>query len=162
MIKKFDIVSVVTNTRQEGEGLATVLGFTTFEGEEAAIIQYHFNSCPAQLVCTRFMEVRKQNRIDELELQLKQTVENAISQASVLHDRIDALEAEVSAPKGWWVTSNDLHIWQLEQQAKGIEDAVNKLQQPVTPSAAVRIINRDLLEFAGVLRNKAKALKEQG
>jgi hypothetical protein len=70
MIKKFDIVSVVTNKRQEGEGLATVLGLTTFEGEEAAIIQYHFNNCPAQQVCTRFMKVHKQNRIDELEARL--------------------------------------------------------------------------------------------
>jgi hypothetical protein len=70
MIKKFDIVSVVTNKRQEGEGLATVLGLTTFEGEEAAIIQYHFNNCPAQQVCTRFMKVHKQNRIDELEASL--------------------------------------------------------------------------------------------
>jgi hypothetical protein len=79
MIKKFDIVSVVTNKRQEGEGLATVLGLTTFDGEEAAIIQYHFNSCPAQQVCTRFMKVHKQNRIDELEAALKNLLNDYIN-----------------------------------------------------------------------------------
>jgi hypothetical protein len=53
-------------------------------------------------------------------------------------------------------------IRDLEQQAKGIEDAVNKLEQPDVPGAPVLIINYDLLEFASVLRNKAKALKDQG
>jgi hypothetical protein len=64
MIEKFDIVSVVTNKRQEGEALATVLALTTFEGEEAAVIQYHFNSCPEQKICTRFMTVHKRYRKD--------------------------------------------------------------------------------------------------
>ena len=50
----------------------------------------------------------------------------------------------------------------LEQQAKGVEDAVTKLERPDVPLAPSLILNDDLLDFAAVLRNQAKALKEQG
>jgi hypothetical protein len=71
---------------------------------------------------------------------------------AALTKRIDELEAEVSAPKGWWVTSNDLHIWQLEQQAKGIEDYADKARGLPAIWMKSRI---------NELRNQARALKEQ-
>lgn len=55
-LKKFDIVNVVTDPRQEEEKLATVLSLTTFQGEDAAVVQYHYNSCPEQTICTQYME----------------------------------------------------------------------------------------------------------
>jgi len=58
-IKKFDIVEVVTNKRQEDTPLATVLRIVEFEGEEAAIIQYHYNSCSEQTVCTKYMKIHE-------------------------------------------------------------------------------------------------------
>ena len=54
--KIFDIVSVVTNPRQEQPENATILALTDFEGEEAAVIQYHYNSCSEQTVATRYMK----------------------------------------------------------------------------------------------------------
>lgn len=44
----------------------------------------------------------------------------------------------------------------LEQQAKGIEDAVNKLERPDAPLAPSFILNDDLLNEAKQLRNQAK------
>jgi len=58
MIKVFDIVEVVTDKRQEEPSLATVLELTEFEGDPAAIIQYHYNSCGPQMVCTQYMKVK--------------------------------------------------------------------------------------------------------
>lgn len=55
-LKKFDIVDVTTSPRQEEANLATVLELTDFEGEDAAVIQYHYNSCGEQTVCVAFME----------------------------------------------------------------------------------------------------------
>jgi hypothetical protein len=51
-------------------------------------------------------------------------------------------------------------IRDLEQKAKGIEDAVTKLERPDVPLAPYYILNNDLLNFAGALRNQAKTLKE--
>lgn len=56
MLKVFDIVEVVTNPRQEDVELATVLELTEFEGEPAAVIQYHYNSCSEQTVCTAYIK----------------------------------------------------------------------------------------------------------
>ena len=53
--KRFDIVSVVTNPRQEEPENATILTLTEFEGEEAAVIQYHYNSRAEQTVQTKYM-----------------------------------------------------------------------------------------------------------
>jgi hypothetical protein len=61
VFKKFDIVEVVTDKRQEGKQLATILKLTTFEGQEAAVIQYHYNSCTAQQVCTKFMTIHNKS-----------------------------------------------------------------------------------------------------
>jgi hypothetical protein len=55
-IEVFDIVEVVTNPRQEDVKLATVLQLTDFEGEPAAVIQYHYNSCSEQTVSTAYMK----------------------------------------------------------------------------------------------------------
>jgi hypothetical protein len=46
----------------------------------------------------------------------------------------------------------------LEQQAKGIEDAVNKLERPDVPLAPSLILNEDLLEIASQLRKQAQEL----
>jgi phage shock protein A len=43
----------------------------------------------------KYRDISGRKRIDELELQIKQTVDNAISQASSLRDRIAELEAKV-------------------------------------------------------------------
>jgi hypothetical protein len=51
-------------------------------------------------------------------------------------------------------------IRELEQQAKGIEDAVTKLERPDVPLAPYYILNNDLLDCAGVLKSQSKALKE--
>jgi len=48
----------------------------------------------------------------------------------------------------------------LEQQAKGIEDAVNKLESPDVPLAPSLILNEDLLEIASQLRKQAQELGE--
>jgi hypothetical protein len=71
--------------------------------------------------------------------------------------------APISAERKRWAREdfNALAIRDLEQQAKGIEDAVNKLEQPDVSGAPVLIINYDLLEFASVLSNKAESLKDQ-
>lgn len=58
-LKKFDIVDVTTSPRQQEAKLATVLELTDYRGEDAAIIQYHFNSCSEQKVCVAFMEKHK-------------------------------------------------------------------------------------------------------
>ena len=58
-MERFDIVSVVTDKRQEEDKFATVLEISEFEGEEAALIQYHYNSCRPQLVCTKYMKIVK-------------------------------------------------------------------------------------------------------
>lgn len=55
-LKKFDIVDVITSPRQEEQNKATVLSLTEFEGEEAAIIRYHNNSCKEQKILTRYMK----------------------------------------------------------------------------------------------------------
>jgi len=47
---------------------------------------------------------------------------------------------------------------ELEQQAKGIEDAVNKLERPDVPLAPSLILNEDLLEIASQLRKQAQEL----
>jgi hypothetical protein len=72
--------------------------------------------------------------------------------------------ATISAERKRWARADLLaiKIGNLEHQAKGIEDAVNKLEQPDVPGAPVLIINYDLLEFASVLSNKAESLKDQG
>jgi hypothetical protein len=44
----------------------------------------------------KYRDISGRKRIDELELQLKQTVDNAISQASVLHTRINELEIKLA------------------------------------------------------------------
>lgn len=54
-LKKYDIVDIVTDPRQEEISIATVLELTTFEGEDAARIQYHYNSCEDMVICTRYM-----------------------------------------------------------------------------------------------------------
>lgn len=54
--KQFDIVEVVTNKRQEEASLATILDMAEFEGEEAALIQYHYKSCGPDTVCTQYMK----------------------------------------------------------------------------------------------------------
>jgi polyhydroxyalkanoate synthesis regulator phasin len=87
--------------------------------------------------------------IDELEAKVARLEARGIGD---MQNRIDELEAEVSAPKGWWVTSNDLHIWQLEQQAKGIEDYADKARGLPAIWMKSRI---------NELRNQARALKEQ-
>ena len=77
-------------------------------------------------------------------------------------DRITELEKEV---KGYQVAlsmpnNNEAH--NLEQQAKGIEDAVTKLERPDAPCAPCEILNDDLLDFASALRNQSlKAMMEQ-
>ena len=76
------------------------------------------------------------NRIAELEAQLKAVLEDNTKLAQVMHSH------------------------NLEQQAKGIEDAVTKLERPDVAFAPCLILNDDLLDFSGELRNQAKALKE--
>lgn len=56
-LRRLDIVEVVTNKRQEDQELATILELTEFAGEEAALIQYHYNSCDPQTVCTKYMKI---------------------------------------------------------------------------------------------------------
>jgi hypothetical protein len=59
-LKVFDIVEVVINPRQEEASFATVLELTDYRGEDAALIQYHNNSCGPQKVCVAFMNKHQQ------------------------------------------------------------------------------------------------------
>lgn len=55
-LRKFDVVEVVTSRYQEEPNFATILELTEYHGEDAAIIQYHNNSCAPQKVCVQYME----------------------------------------------------------------------------------------------------------
>jgi hypothetical protein len=76
---------------------------------------------------------------------------------TIMH--IAELEKELPAPKGFWVTSKDLHVWQLEQQAKGIEDALSSVER-------YYLVDRYWIDVADLrvkaidLQVEAKALKE--
>lgn len=56
-LREFDIVEVITDPRQDEQTLATILDITEFAGEEAALIQYHYNECAPQTVCTKYMRI---------------------------------------------------------------------------------------------------------
>ena len=81
-----------------------------------------------------------------------------------LEERIAELEAKNKELNDIYFSCNcrpsELAIRDLEQQAKGIEDAVTKLERPDVAFAPCLILNDDLLDFSGELRNQAKALKE--
>ena len=76
--------------------------------------------------------------------------------------KIAELEKELVTIIVGLFSEEDLVIRDLEQQAKGVEDAVTKLERPDVTFAPCLILNDDLLDFAGELRNQAKALKEKG
>jgi len=75
----------------------------------------------------------------------------------LLNKRIAELEKEASNTNGLWVTSNDLQVWKLEQQASGIEVAVRLNLKSYSDPYVIKLMHR-----AAELRNQAKALKEQG
>ena len=68
--------------------------------------------------------------------------------------RNEKLEAKIAE------LEKERDVRDLEQQAKGVEDAVTKLERPDVPLAPTLILSDDLLDFAGDLRNQAKALKD--
>jgi uncharacterized protein YukE len=72
-------------------------------------------------------------------------------------NRVAELEKELPAPKGFWVTSKDLHVWQLRQQAKGIEDAANDYSDNLD---ATMVYLADLDGRVIDLRSQAKELQE--
>jgi hypothetical protein len=73
-------------------------------------------------------------------------------------NRVAELEKELPAPKGFWVTSKDLHVWQLEQQAKGCTDGAKACS--ISFGEAVVIGETELDDYAKDLLRQAKALKE--
>jgi hypothetical protein len=74
--------------------------------------------------------------------------------------RIAELEKEASNRKGFWVTSKDLHVWQLEQQAKGCTDGAKACS--ISFGEAVVIGETELDGYAKDLLRQAQALKEKG
>jgi hypothetical protein len=105
-------------------------------------------------------DIHKAQRYDAYKQASKRILELEKKLQNANEDKLSTISAE----RKRWAREDLLaiKIGNLEQQAKGIEDAVNKLEQPDVPGAPVLIINYDLLEFAGLLRNQAKALKDQG
>jgi tRNA splicing endonuclease len=88
-------------------------------------------------------------------------IESLIALNKKLADKITELEKETPAPKGLWVTSKDLHVWQLEQQAKGVEDTLSSVER-------YYLVDRYWIDVADLrvkaidLEDQAKALKEKG
>jgi hypothetical protein len=100
------------------------------------------------------------NKADAVPIELCDTTRGVVTQidnmvTGVMLDmaeEITELKKEPPAPRGLWVTSKDLHVWQLEQQAKGVEDYANK-----TGGLPAMWMQSRIDE----LRNQAKALKER-
>ena len=72
--------------------------------------------------------------------------------------RIVELEKEVSSPQGLWVTSQDLQVWKLRQQAKALFDF--EVDEDIG-SVAYDQVTKSLTDKSHELRMQAKALKEQ-
>jgi hypothetical protein len=98
------------------------------------------------------------NKADAVPIELCDTTRGVVTQIdNMVTGVIAELEKELPAPKGLWVTSKDLHVWQLEQEAKGVEDAANDYSDNLD---ATMLYLADLDDRVIELRNQAKALKE--
>ena len=73
-------------------------------------------------------------------------------------NRIAELEKEKSNRKGLWVTSKDLQVWKLEQQAKGVCDLAESMM--FRGHLENTLDRTEVLVFAAELTKKAKALRE--
>jgi hypothetical protein len=95
------------------------------------------------------------NRPDAVPLELCDTTRGVVTQIdNMVTGVIAELEKKLPAPMGLWVTSKDLKIWKLEQQAKSCDWIYSNVPD-LSNGNYIKIKNR-----SAVLTNQAKALKE--